>query len=80
LPLLKNIKETFKLFLFHKKSLNTYNLFKNMANEQMNTPSGFGGLMRFNEEYESVFNLKPTHVIIFVIMIVAFRIGLEVIY
>ncbi len=46
----------------------------------MNTPSGFGGLMRFNEEYESVFNLKPTHVIIFVIMIVAFRIGLEVIY
>ena len=51
-----------------------------MANEQINTPGGFGGLMRFNEEYESVFNLKPTHVIIFVIMIVAFRIGLEVIY
>jgi preprotein translocase subunit Sec61beta len=54
--------------------------FGNMANEQINTPGGFGGLMRFNEEYSSIFNLKPTHVIVFVIMIVVFRIFLEVIY
>ena len=47
---------------------------------KINMPSGFGGLMRFNEEYESIFNLKPTHVIVFVIMIIVFRIFLEVIY
>ncbi len=51
-----------------------------MASEQVNLPGGFGGLMRFNEEYSSLFNLKPTHVIAFVLLIVAFRIGLEVIY
>lgn len=47
---------------------------------KINMPTGFGGLMRFNEEYDSVFNLKPTHVIGFVILIVAFRFLLEVIY
>ena len=53
---------------------------KIMAKESINVPSGFGGLMRFNEEYDSIFNLKPTHVIVFVIMIIVFRIFLEVIY
>lgn len=42
----------------------------------VNLPSGTGGLVRFKEEYSSKFNLKPTHVIGFVILIVAFRIGL----
>lgn len=51
-----------------------------MADNRINLPGGFGGLMRFNEEYESMFNLKPTHVIAFVVLIVVFRIGLEVIY
>jgi len=46
----------------------------------VNLPGGFGGLMRFKEEYKSYFSLKPTHVIIFVILIVAFRFLLEVIY
>ncbi|HLA23228.1 MAG TPA: preprotein translocase subunit Sec61beta [Candidatus Nanoarchaeia archaeon] len=50
------------------------------GNESINLPGGFGGLMRFNEEYQSVFNLKPTHIIVFVILIVAFRIGLDFIY
>ncbi|HEA46283.1 MAG TPA: preprotein translocase subunit Sec61beta [Candidatus Pacearchaeota archaeon] len=45
---------------------------------QIHLPSGFGGLMRFDEEYESKINLKPTHVIGFVILIVAFRILLGV--
>ena len=48
--------------------------------ESINMPSGFGGLMRFNEEYSSVINLKPTHVIVFVILIIAFRIFLGVVY
>jgi preprotein translocase subunit Sec61beta len=41
-------------------------------------PAGFGGLMRYNEEYESKFNLSPTHVIGFIIAIVLFRIALAV--
>lgn len=49
-----------------------------MANTGINMPSGFGGLMRFKEEYSSVFNLKPIHVIIFLILIIVFRIGLQI--
>ena len=51
-----------------------------MAETKVNIPSGFGGLMRFSEDYESFFNLKPSHVVIFVVLIVVFRIVLEVIY
>lgn len=51
-----------------------------MAENKVNLPAGFGGLMRFSEEYESYFNLKPTHVIVFVVLIVAFRVFLEFIY
>ena len=45
-----------------------------MADNRIHMPSGYGGLMRFDEEYESKIRLKPTHVIIFVILILAFRI------
>ncbi len=41
---------------------------------------GFGGLTSFNEEYESRFNLKPIHVIAFIILIIVFRIFLGVYY
>ncbi len=51
-----------------------------MANTGVNLPSGFGGLMRFNEEYSSIFNLKPIHVILFIILIIGFRITLSFIY
>jgi preprotein translocase subunit Sec61beta len=46
----------------------------------INMPSGFGGLTRFNEEYESKFNLKPIHVIVFVAMIIGFRVFLSFFY
>ncbi len=46
----------------------------------VNLPGGFGGLTRFSEEYESKIRLKPIHVMVFIILIVAFRIGLEVFY
>ena len=46
----------------------------------INMPAGFGGLTRFKEEYDSKFNLKPVHVILFVILIIAFRVGLELYY
>ena len=43
-------------------------------------PAGFGGLMRFDEEYASKINLKPTHVIAFIILIIAFRVFLGVFF
>jgi preprotein translocase subunit Sec61beta len=46
--------------------------------EGVNVPSGMGGLVKFKEEYESRFNLKPIHIVIFVILIVAFRIALGI--
>jgi len=49
-----------------------------MADNQIHMPAGFGGLMRFDEEYASKINLKPTHVIGFIILIIAFRIFLGV--
>ncbi len=40
--------------------------------EQINRPMGFGGLMRFSEEYKSKLNLKPAHVVAFIILIIIF--------
>ena len=47
---------------------------------QVNLPGGFGGLVRFNEEYTSFINLKPTHVMFFIVLIIAFRVGLGAFY
>ena len=47
---------------------------------KVNMPSGFGGLTRFSEGYGSKFNLKPTHVIAFIILVIGFRVGLSVVY
>jgi preprotein translocase subunit Sec61beta len=49
-----------------------------MAESNVNMPSGFGGLMRFKDEYKSIFTLKPTHVIAFITLIIIFRILLGV--
>jgi len=46
--------------------------------EQISIPAGYGGLLRYNEEYTSRFNLKPIHVILFTIMIIVFVIILNV--
>ncbi len=51
-----------------------------MASSGINIPSGFGGLTRYSEEYDSMFNLKPTAVILFIVLIVAFRIALPMIF
>ena len=44
-----------------------------MATESVQMPGGFGGLTRFSEEYDSKISLKPTHIIIFIVLIVVFR-------
>ena len=42
----------------------------------LSMPSGFGGLVNYKEEYASKFMLSPTHVVAFIILIIAIRIGL----
>ncbi|MEK6906018.1 MAG: hypothetical protein AABW81_00160 [Nanoarchaeota archaeon] len=51
-----------------------------MASEGVNLPGGFGGLVRYNEEYNSKFMLKPIHIVGFIVLIIAFRIGLGMFY
>ncbi|GIU68321.1 MAG: hypothetical protein KatS3mg001_171 [Candidatus Pacearchaeota archaeon] len=51
-----------------------------MADNRVSVPAGFGGLLRFEEEYESKINLKPEHVVFFVVLIVFFRVVLGILY
>jgi len=51
-----------------------------MAGSNINLPSGSGGLMRFNEEYESKLKLKPTHVIIYIILVILLVVGLNIFF
>lgn len=46
----------------------------------INLPSGYGGLLRYNEEYPSKFMLKPAHVIIFIILVIVFALGLSIFF
>lgn len=46
--------------------------------EGINLPSGYGGLMRFNEEYPSKLMIKPIHVVLFVILVILFSLGLHI--
>ena len=48
-----------------------------MAGEKINLPAGFGGLMRYSDEYESKFKISPKGVIIFLILILVFVIALR---
>ena len=49
-------------------------------NTGINMPSGFGGLTRFNEEYESKFNLKPSHIVALIVAIIVLRISLKFLF
>ena len=50
------------------------------TDNRVHMPAGFGGLMRFDEEYASKINLTPTHVIAFIILIIAFRVALSFLF
>ncbi|MFA6022883.1 MAG: preprotein translocase subunit Sec61beta [Candidatus Pacearchaeota archaeon] len=41
-------------------------------------PGVFGGLMRYNEEYNSKLKFKPEHIIIFIVLITLLVLGLKV--
>jgi preprotein translocase subunit Sec61beta len=49
-----------------------------MADNRISMPSTGGGLMRYNEEYKSKLMLKPTHVVLLIILIIAFVIILKI--
>lgn len=44
---------------------------------KINLPGGFGGLMRYSEEYASYINVKPAYVVLFVVLIIAFRVAMS---
>ena len=50
------------------------------SDNRIQMPAGFGGLMRFDEEFKSKIMIKPVHVIGLVILIIIFRIFLTLIY
>ncbi|MBM3232851.1 preprotein translocase subunit Sec61beta [Candidatus Pacearchaeota archaeon] len=43
-----------------------------MAENKIQMPGVFGGLMRYDEEYESKFKINPGHVIAYVVALIIF--------
>ena len=48
-----------------------------MAKSNINLPGGFGGLVRYSEEYESKLMLKPEHVVIMIALVIIFVVALK---
>lgn len=48
-----------------------------MAQDRVHLPSGMGGLVRYFDEYRSKIELKPGHIILFVILIVVIELVLH---
>jgi hypothetical protein len=46
----------------------------------MSMPSGMGGLLRFKEGYKTKFSLKPIYIVVFIVLILVFRIALGFIF
>jgi preprotein translocase subunit Sec61beta len=52
-----------------------------MANDnKISMPGAFGGLVRYDEEYDSKFMITPTHVLVFVILIILFVIFMKMLF
>ena len=51
-----------------------------MADNNMSMPAGFGGLMRYNEEYNSKLKFGPGAVIGMIIATVVMVVGLRMFY
>ena len=49
-----------------------------MAENKIQMPGAFGGLMRYDEEYNSKFMISPKSVIAFLVLIIAFVVVLKV--
>ncbi len=44
---------------------------------EVNMPGSFGGLMRYNEEYNSKLKFSPAQVILMILVVIAFVISLR---
>lgn len=51
-----------------------------MADNSMAMPAGFGGLTRYNEEYDSKFKFGPGVVVGMIIVTVVLVVGLRIFY
>lgn len=49
-----------------------------MADNKISMPGVFGGLMRYDEEYQSRFMISPTQVIGFIVLIILFVVALKI--
>lgn len=50
------------------------------SNEGVSVPGPFGGLVRYDEEFKSRFQMSPAHVLVFVGLIILFVIGLKIFF
>tara|TARA_Y100000310_G_scaffold334410_2_gene414122 strand:- start:46 stop:207 length:162 start_codon:yes stop_codon:yes gene_type:complete len=48
--------------------------------DKINMPAGFGGLMRYGEEYKSKLMLKPEYIVIFIILVIVFVAVLKIFF
>ena len=46
----------------------------------MNMPAGFGGLMRYKEEYDSKIKISPVQVIILIVVAIAAVLALRIFF
>ena len=45
--------------------------------DQISMPSGMGGLTRYFDEFQSKIQLKPSHVVILIVLFIAIELGLK---
>ena len=48
------------------------------SDNRIHMPGSFGGLMRYDEEYESKFMLSPMQIVAFIILIIVFTLALKI--
>ena len=48
--------------------------------ENINMPAGFGGLMRYKEEYKSKLKIKPAYIVIFILLVIIFVTVLKIFF
>lgn len=51
-----------------------------MAEHGLGMPSGAGGLMRYNEEYDSALKFTPSQVVLFIIGVTVFVVALKIFF
>jgi len=51
-----------------------------MADNRINVPSGFGGIVKYGEDSGSKFKLKPAHVAALIIAVVLFVTALKIFF